>query len=99
MRKIEFPMISMGESNLDDIVNELQSIKNDDINYYYDFLGHRLYSDTVTLDSAYKEIYKLSRQEYREKLQEIYKIYKGVPQSWHMSVIMHETKENQLEGS
>ena len=27
---------------------------------------------------------------------EIYKIYKGFPQSWHMSVIIHEIKEKQI---
>lgn len=69
-----FPLIC--ESNLDDIVELLQSMKNDTTNYFYDFLGHRLYSDTVTLDGAYEEIYKMSRQEYRKKLQESYETYR-----------------------
>ena len=78
MKKKEFPMLYLlvCESNLDDIVKSLQSMKNDTTNYFYDFLGHRLYSDTVTLDGAYEKIYKMSRQEYREKLQESYGTYR-----------------------
>ena len=78
MKKKEFPMLYLlvCEPNLDDIVKSLQSMKNDTTNYFYDFLGHRLYSDTVTLDGAYEEIYKMSRQEYREKLQESYETYR-----------------------
>ncbi|MGL5330401.1 MAG: hypothetical protein ACRDD7_14115, partial [Peptostreptococcaceae bacterium] len=35
-------------------------------NYYYNFNGHILYSDTVTLDSAYKEITGMTYTEYIE---------------------------------
>lgn len=34
---------------------------------YGDFNGHRFYSDTVTLDSAYLEIHGITYNEYKEK--------------------------------
>ena len=79
MEKIELPLLMtprFGEFNLDDLVEELQAFKNDQVNYYFDFLGHVLYSDTVTLDSAYQEVYKMSKEEYQKDLKESYEKYK-----------------------
>ena len=75
MEKRQFPMFysPLCEGTLDDIVKTLQEMKNNKVNYFYDFLGHNLYSDTVTIDGAYQEVYKMSRDEYRNKLREEYK--------------------------
>lgn len=65
-------LIFVGYHNLDSIVNYLQNSKNDEINYYYDFLGHRLYSDTVTIESAYQEVFDMTREKYRDMLEKQY---------------------------
>ena len=78
MKKIERPIIGgiSAEPNLDMVVGWLQSLKSDRINWYFDFFGHRLYSDTTTLESAYKEVYGCTREEYMKKILENYKKYK-----------------------
>ncbi len=78
MAKPKMPYILFWpETNLDIIVKSLQSMKNDQYNYYFDFLGHNLESDTVTLEDAYLEVYGMSREEYRKKLKESYEAYKN----------------------
>ena len=64
------------KANLDIIVNGLQRAKSANYNYYFDFLGHILESDTVTIEDAYLEVYGMSREEYRKKLKEKYELYK-----------------------
>ena len=71
--KFEMPLFGMVEFTLDYVVSALQGSNSSEIRFYVDFLGHRLYSDTVTLEGAYQEIYNMSREEYRESLREIYR--------------------------
>ena len=82
MSKRELPVITVSfqtiGKNLDDVIKLLQSNKNDDINYYYDFHSHRLYSDTVTEESAYNEVYNMTREEYRKQLKESYEEHKRI---------------------
>ena len=82
--KFEMPLFGMVDSTLDYAVSALQSCKSDEIRFYIDFLGHRLYSDTVTLEGAYQEIYNMSREEYRESLREIYRQNKEINQKHEM---------------
>ena len=53
--------------SIDEAVNELQKYKDEYV--YIHFNGHKLYSDTVTLDSAYKEVTGMTKQEYLDMLQ------------------------------
>lgn len=60
---------------LDEAVNLLLIAKERGLKAYCDFNGHKLYSDNITVDSAYlevtgqtKEEYNLSKKEYLEKL-------------------------------
>ncbi len=77
MKKREFPYfyIPMSHEGLDGLVRSLQAARNEDVNFYYDCGNHRLYSDTVTIESAYQEVYNMSRQEYWEKQQKEHKNY------------------------
>ena len=76
MEKPKMPYIFMWpELTLDDVVYALIQAKSDDFNYYYDFLGHILESDTVTLEDAYLEVYGMTREEYRKNLEKQYKKY------------------------
>jgi hypothetical protein len=72
MEKLEMPMLYtlICDSNLDDVVNALTKAKNDTINFYYDFYDHRLYSDSITLEDAYEEIYNMTREEYQKMIKE-----------------------------
>ena len=72
MVKFEMPLFGMVDSTLDYAVSALQSCKSEEIRLYIDFLGHKLCSDTVTLEGAYQEVYNMSREEYRKALKEIY---------------------------
>lgn len=49
---------------IEEAVNELLYYKNKGIKVYGDFNGHKLYSDIVTIDSAYKEITGYTKEEY-----------------------------------
>ena len=60
MRKIE-PM-----NDIKKTVDLLQTYKKYGISVYCDFNGHTLYSETVTLDSAYLEITGMTYAEYEE---------------------------------
>ncbi len=76
MEKIEMPLLGMCYPvNLDSIVDVLIRCKSDTFNYYYDFCGVKLYSDTVTLEDAYQEVYGMTREEYRIKLDKAYQKY------------------------
>lgn len=48
---------------IDEAVDELMYYKNKGIKVYGEFNGHKLYSDTVTIDSAYKEITGRTKEE------------------------------------
>ena len=85
-------LLFFGYHNLDSIVNDLQDSKNDEINYYYDFLGHRLYSDTVTIESAYQEVFDMTREEYRDMLEKQYQQMKKIREEF-----FKKTREEALE--
>lgn len=55
-----------------DCVNELIKYKYKGRFVYGVFNGHKLYSDTVTLDSAYKQITGLTKKEYDEEIERQY---------------------------
>lgn len=50
------------------------------------FNGHKLYSDTVTLDDAYKQIVGSTYQEYEKKLETLSEEYKNLKQE-HLKLI------------
>ena len=62
MREIE---VAFGET-LDDVIDMLLKAKEDGESVCCNFNGHKLCSDTVTPDSAYKEIFGLKKAEYYE---------------------------------
>lgn len=49
---------------IEEAVEELLYYKNKGIKVYGDFNGHKLYSDTITIDGAYKEITGYTKEEY-----------------------------------
>lgn len=65
-RKIEFEL----GSNIEDAVNKLLYYGRRNVLVCGDFNGHTLYSDTVTLDGAYKEIIGKSKAEFDKSQQE-----------------------------
>ena len=65
-RKIEFEL----GSNIEDAVNKLSYYGRRNVLVCGDFNGHTLYSDTVTLDGAYKEIIGKSKAEFDKSQQE-----------------------------
>ena len=78
MEKPKMPYIFMWpELTLDDVVYALIQANSDDFNYYYDFLGHVLESDTVTLEDAYLEVYGMTKEEYRKILKKDYETYEA----------------------
>lgn len=62
-REVEF----LSGATLDDVVSELLSFKKKGQLVYGVFNGHRLYSDKVTFDSAYKEVTGSTRTEFYKK--------------------------------
>lgn len=69
---------------LKDVVQSLLEIKARGESAFCDFNGYRLYSDTVTFDSAYKEITGYTYQEYEEealkrKLEHKRKLEEAIP--------------------
>lgn len=65
-RKIEF---NVG-SNIEDVVKELLEYKINGFLVYGEFNGFKLYSDTVTLDGAYKLITGKTKEEFDKEQQE-----------------------------
>ena len=65
-RKIEFEL----GSNIEDAVNKLLYYKRRNVLVYGEFNGHKLYSDTVTMDEAYKEITGKTKAEFDSLQQE-----------------------------
>lgn len=68
---VDFPL----SWTIDDVVAELLEYKKNDKLACTDFNGHKLYSDTVTIDNAYLEIvgktkseYDKAQKEWREKI-------------------------------
>ena len=57
------------------------------IDSYYDNKNKKYY----ILNGNFNDV-----KSYSFESKEIYKRYKGIPQSWHMSVIVYENKENQI---
>lgn len=66
MRKIEF----MPGTDLDDAVNTLLVARANGEQVYGEFNGCKLYSDTVTMDSAYIEILGCTKAEYDKSVEE-----------------------------
>ncbi len=93
MEKLEMPLLITfaADNNLDDIVNALKVAKNDNVNFFFDFYYHRLYSDSVTLEDAYKEIYNMTKEEYQKMIKEVMDNYiaKG-------NTVIGETDEEKL---
>lgn len=64
IKKIEVP----SWSTIDDAVNMLLAAKQRGEHVYCKFSGYDLYSDTITLDGAYKLIMKCTKKEYCEQM-------------------------------
>ena len=94
MEKIEIPIVGLliCEPNLDMVVESLQSAKNDTINYYFDFFSHRLFSDTVTVENAYEEVYGCTKEEYKQKMLENYRKHEEAKKT-----IFEEKRRENLE--
>ena len=58
---------------LDDVVNELLDAKKRGEEVYCDFNGHRLYSNTVTMDSAFKEVCGMTKEELEKAKEKMIK--------------------------
>ena len=56
--------------DIDYVVNELLEYKENGKSVYVNFNGHKLYSDSVTIDSAYLEITGKTKDEFDEKQKE-----------------------------
>ena len=63
-------------STIEECVNELLKYKKSGKLAFGIFSGHKLYSDTVTLDNAYKEITGKTKKEYDEELKRQSEEYK-----------------------
>ena len=53
---MEKELVVVGSNRLEDIVEALLKAKERGEHYYFDFNGIILHSDTVTMDSAFKEV-------------------------------------------
>ena len=58
---------------LEGVVDLLLSYKAKGESVCYDFNGHMLYSDTVTMDSAYLEVTGFTKKQFDERLQDFFK--------------------------
>ena len=65
-RKIEFE----GGATLEECVNDLLFLKKHGFKAFGIFNGYKLFSDTVTLESAYKEITGYTKEEYVKRIEE-----------------------------
>jgi len=70
-KKIEFA----AGSNLESVVYELMAARARGESVYGVFNGHELYSDTVTMDSAYMEVIGCTKEEYDKRIDEWRKNY------------------------
>lgn len=57
-------------SNIESVVYELLAAKARGEQVYGEFEGHKLYSDTITMELAYKEIHGCTKEEYEKKKKE-----------------------------
>ncbi len=71
-RKIEFAP----NSNIESAVYELLAAKSRGEDVYGYFNGHKLYSNSVTMDSAYQEVFGCAKAEYDQKEKEWRENYK-----------------------
>ena len=55
---------------LDSVVTKMQELENRGFHVSTDFNGHMLYSDTVTIDSAYKEVLGCTKAEWDKQREE-----------------------------
>ena len=86
-RKIDF---SPGR-NIEECVNELLEYKAKGELVFGVFNGHKLYSDTVTLDNAYKEITGNTKKEYNDYLKRRCEEYEKQKQE-HIKSIPYKSK-------
>lgn len=71
MQKSNYRTINLKPGlSIKDAVNELLKYKDAPEIVFCEFNGHLLYSDTVSLDSAYKEITGLTYEEFQDKSRE-----------------------------
>jgi hypothetical protein len=70
----ETALVGYGIHTLEDAVNKLLAAKERGEHVYYNFNGHILHSDTVTMDSAYNEVLGYSKAEHDARQKKIYEI-------------------------
>lgn len=78
-------------NTIEDSVNELLNYKEKGILVYGTFNGHKLYSDTVTMDNAYKEITGSTKKEFDDYIKKQNEEYKKQKQN-HIDSIPSKTK-------
>ena len=63
-------MKTYGGERLKDVVLKLEQLRrNNQINYYADFNGYKLYSIDVTMDKAYKEVIGCTKRTWNKRMQ------------------------------
>ena len=72
----KYTEVELNGYNIESCVNELLEYKRKGKLVYADFNGHRLYSGTVTMDSAYKEITGNTKKEYYDHIEKQLEEYK-----------------------
>jgi hypothetical protein len=77
--------------NIDECVNELLVYKNKGELVFGNFNGHKLYSDSVTIDSVYKEITGSIKKEFDENIRKQNEEYERQKQE-HIDSIPEKTK-------
>lgn len=68
MKDKQYKELEMYYVTLHETVGKLLEYKEKGELVFVDFNGHKLYSDTITLDSAYKEVIGMTYSEYNEQL-------------------------------
>ena len=81
-REIEFET----GANIEECVNDLLFLKKHNIKAFGIFNGHKLFSDTVTLESAYKEITGYTKEEYDKRIEEETNEYKKIQEDYEKQI-------------
>ena len=66
----EYSKIDFFGGSIEDAVKELKRLNRYGVKAYIEFNGHNLYSDTVTLDDAYKAITDMTYSEFKKMLED-----------------------------
>lgn len=85
-------------SNIEDAVGKLLEYKTKGILACVDFNGHMLYSDTVTIDDAYKEIMGCTKEEYEESQRIWRENYWKEETTFAREVVPNLAREYMVEG-